>query len=351
MILVAPTAFKGTHSAAAVTAAIMRAVQPIDHNAVALPVSDGGPGLLDALQAAQGGTLMFVNVSGPSGDAVAARVLVQSGRAVIESADACGLHLVPAGRRNPLSASTYGVGELLLAAARRAASIVVGLGGSATIDGGLGMAQALGYRLLDERGDAVARTGRSVLQLARIAGRGERLPPIVALADVHNPLFGPAGAARIFGPQKGATPEQVEELDAGLANVAAIMTRDLGVDVVAMTGAGAAGGLGAGLRAFAGADVQMGSAWVLQELGLAARLRSANLLITGEGAYDAQSAMGKITGVLIERAGAAGVPVLLVTGSVEGSVPAHVRVLQQDRLELSDIEQLVRVALPRLLRQ
>jgi glycerate kinase len=237
MILVAPTSFKGTLGAAQVARAIAEAARTCtEAEVVELPVSDGGPGLIDALWHVQDGTLEFARVTGPYGDPVDARILVQNDRAIIESADACGIHL--ATRRDPLHASTYGVGELLRAAAERAPHIIIGLGGSATVDGGAGMARSL----------------------------GDFRTPVTALADVRNPLTGPNGAAHVFGPQKGASPEQVRQLDERLSRLAADIERVLGVDVASMEGGGAAGGLGAGLRAFAKADVVRGSDWVLREL-------------------------------------------------------------------------------------
>lgn len=346
MIFVAPTSFKGTHSASAVAQAMARAAATFDHQVIVRPVSDGGPGLIDALAHDTPADIQIVDVTGPLGEKTAARILLQRGRAIVESADACGLQLVPQARRDPLRATTFGVGEVLLAAARHATAIIVGLGGSATVDGGVGMARALGFRLLDEQGRELAGAD-ALLRVARIAGQNRLHGRVTALADVRSPLFGAHGAARIFGPQKGATPEQVDLLDDALAHLARVVRRDLGIDVGSLEGAGAAGGLGAGLRAFAGADVVGGSAWLLREIDADALIARATLVITGEGAYDAQSGLGKITGELIARAGAADVPVLLVAGRVEGVVPRHVRAVAGGRqLSLEDIERCTREALP-----
>ncbi|HEX6557929.1 MAG TPA: glycerate kinase [Longimicrobiales bacterium] len=346
MILVAPTAFKGTHSASAVAQAMTRAVAALGQPVSTRPVSDGGPGLIDALSCANSSDIHNVRVTGPLGRPAVARILMHGGRAVIESADACGLQLVPAAERDPLAATTFGVGELLLAASQYASDIVIGLGGSATIDGGVGMARALGWQLLDERDQEL--TGVDALfGVARVRGGSALAARVSALADVHSPLCGAHGAARVFGPQKGATPEQVDLLDGALAGLARIVERDLGIGIRDMPGAGAAGGLGGGLHAFAGAALLPGSAWVLAEIDADALIARASLLVTGEGAYDAQSGLGKITGELIARAARAGVPVLLVAGSVEGTLPDHVHAVAGGRhLELQDIERITREALP-----
>ena len=350
MILVAPTAFKGTHSAADVAAAAARGAHAAGHSDVReLPVSDGGPGLIDSLLAAGWHLESKVEVSGPVGSAVVARIVSNGHDAAFESADACGLSLVAPEQRDPLRATTLGVGELLEYASARFEHVYAGLGGSATIDCGLGMAAALGWQLQNDRGDVIDNAGRGVLELAHIAGTPPQLARVTALADVQNPLFGPEGAPRVFGAQKGATPEQIALLDAGLEKVAAIIRRDLGVDVVNLAGAGAAGGLGAGLHAFAKATVVSGSAWVLEQLQFDELLEHADLVITGEGSFDAQSSMGKITGELIRRTAARNVPVLLVAGSIEGTLPPYVYSAGNRQLALSDIENLVRSSLQQLL--
>lgn len=350
MILVAPTAFKGTHAAPAVAAAAARGAAGCSLPVHTLPVSDGGPGLIDALSHAGWRITDRPGVTGPLGDPVGARILASHNQAVVESADACGITLLSAGQLNPLQTTSFGVGELIERAAATFQSIHVGLGGSATIDGGLGMAAALGWKLLDADGNAIDRAGRGVLQLAHIEGDPPLLPEVIALSDVRNPLYGPDGAARTFGAQKGATAQQVAMLDAGLERLAEIIRRDLGVDVGAMEGAGAAGGLGAGLHAFAGARLVSGSEWVLERLGFDALLARARAVITGEGSFDAQSGMGKITGEIIERARVVGVPVLLIAGRIDGETPAHVHAFgNHEQLTLSDIESLVRNQLPQLL--
>ncbi len=344
MILVAPTAFKGT-IAAPVAAQAMAAGARDRDVVVVLPLSDGGHGLLDALAAARGGHVEPVPVTGPLGEVVEARVLVLEEMSVVESADANGLHLVPPDRRDPMVTTTYGVGELVRTASVEAADrVVVGIGGSATVDGGAGMAQALGWRLLDQEGRAIPRGGRGLLRLHRVepADAPVSLPPVTVLRDVHNPLLGPQGAASVYGPQKGASPEDVERLEEGLARLADCWQRDLGRDVRDRPGAGAAGGLGAGLAAFLEAELVDGAAWVLDAVGFDQALARADLVVTGEGAFDAQSGMGKITGAVLDRARAAGVPALLVAGTVEGPAPDGIRVVTgSGTLDPPDLTRLV----------
>jgi glycerate kinase len=327
-----------------------------------LPLADGGNGLLDALSASDPRlTRRTVRVSGPIGDAVEAAFLSAPGRAVVESAEACGLHLVAPERLDPLAATTFGVGELLRAVAYGSgaarARVILGLGGSATVDGGAGMARALGWRLLDAAGRGIPAGGaglaalRRILPPARPPGRwpdppsgagGVFEPAVLALADVRTPLTGPAGAAAVFGPQKGAGDRALPILEEGLANLRERVRADLGVEVGEMPGGGAAGGLGAGAVAFLGARLVSGSDWVLDELRFADRLSSARAVVTGEGAYDGQTAMGKIVGAVVERASAAGVPVVVICGRASAEPRRGVIVLSGEggRLTLDDLAEL-----------
>lgn len=330
-VLVCPTAFKGTLGAAGAAAAMARGVREALPGAEVreMPLSDGGPGLLDAcLASGPGGEVEEVAVTGPLGGSVQARILWPRGRgggsasgriAVLESADACGLAAVPEGERDPLRAHTRGVGELIAAALERGASrVLVGLGGSATTDGGTGMARALGWRFRDADGRELPPGGGGLRRLARILPGRRPEVPVTALADVETTLNGAAGAARTFGPQKGATPEEVERLVEGLERLSGRLAADLGLGAVAdRPGSGAAGGLGAGLAAFLGAELVDGAARVLDRTGFDAALRDADLVITGEGAYDASTGAGKIVGRVLERSRAAGRRVLLVCGAVE----------------------------------
>lgn len=328
LILVCPTAFKGTLSAAAAADAMATGVrQAGGHQIDRIPLSDGGNGLLDSVGAALGARRFSARVSGPLGDRLDAAWIAAGSLHVVETAEANGLHLVTPGRRDVLRASTYGVGELLRAAAADLddARLVVGLGGSATVDAGAGMARALGWRLLDGAGRPIQPGGAGLGSLATIESPDK--PPIprpTVLADVTNPLLGPEGAAPVFAPQKGATPRDVDQLARGLERWARIVERDLGRDVAGIEGAGAAGGLGAAFAALLDAPPVPGAAWVLDAVGFDDRLARADAVVTGEGAWDDQSGMGKVVGEVLKRADAAGVPALLVAGSIEGDLPGSV---------------------------
>jgi glycerate kinase len=329
-ILVCPTAFKGTLSARAAAEAMARgareAISVHDPDVRVLPLSDGGNGLMDMLSALHGGETWTVEVTGPLGSPVTARFLLHAGRAVVETAEACGLHLVPPGRRDPLVTTTRGVGELLREAAAALEAegggrLVVGLGGSATVDAGAGMLQALGWRLLDDEGDPIPPGGSGLLRIARILPPpAPVLPAADVLADVNNLLLGPAGAARVYGPQKGASPRDVRVLENALARWAAAVERHLGVAVADRPGAGAAGGLGAAFAALGSPPVP-GAGWLLERAGFAERLADARAVVTGEGCWDEQSSMGKITGEVVRRALSAGTPVLVVAGSIRAPLP------------------------------
>jgi glycerate kinase len=328
-VLVAPDKFRGTLSAAQAAAAITtgwRRVRP-DDELVELPLADGGEGTTDALVDALGGARRRVRVSGPLGDLLEAEFGVVEGAggrtAIVEMARASGLALLSPGRRDPLRASTRGTGELILAAcAERPVEVVIAVGGSATTDGGAGMAQALGVRLLDARGDEVPPGGGGLLELARIDAtrldhsvRGVRFS---VARDVDNPITGPQGAAHVFSPQKGASPEDVVLLDRALAHLAAVIHRDLAIDVRGIPGGGAGGGLGAGLVAFLGARLRPGIEVVMTAVGFERALSSADVVVTGEGAFDATSLRGKVPGGVLAAARDAGVPAAVVCGRADG---------------------------------
>jgi glycerate kinase len=296
---------------------------------VPVPVADGGDGLAEVLVDALQGERRTALVTGPRGDPVLAAFCHVPARrlAAIEMAAASGLALLPKDRRNPLLTTTYGTGELIRAALDLGLShLIVGIGGSATNDGGIGMAAALGVRFLDAGGAPVEPVGGALAAIRRIdpSGRDPRLAGvrIEAICDVDNPLLGVRGAAGVYGPQKGATPEQVRELDAGLAHLAALIERDLGVDVRDLPGAGAAGGLGAGLKAFLQADLRRGVDLVLDLVGLDQQLRGADLVLTAEGQIDVQTAFGKAPAGVAERARALGVPCFALAGGVGGGLDA-----------------------------
>jgi len=323
-VVVAPNAFKGTLSAAEAAAAIARGVREVfpDAEVIEVPVADGGDGTVDALVSANRGEYRRAEVEGPLGDPLSARYgLIESGLiAVVELATASGLTLIPQSRRDPRTTSTFGFGQLLEAARREGATtIIAGIGGSATNDGGAGMALALGYRLLDTAGLDLRRGGAALSRLERIDSSGfDRAWQSVSVkvaCDVTNPLTGPQGASAVYGPQKGADADAVRELDAALGRLAEVIERDLGKRVADIPGAGAAGGTGAGLVAFLDADLVPGARLVVDAAGLDTALRGADLVITGEGRVDEQTAYGKAPGEVARRAHAAGVPVLLLAGS------------------------------------
>ncbi len=353
-VLVAPTAFKGTLGPAAVGRAMAEGVRRAWPEAEAdlCPLSDGGTGLLDALDELEGGRFEELSVRGPLGRRTVARVLwTGPARVTIESAEAVGHHLVPAARRDPRVATTRGLGELLADVRERADRIALGLGGSATVDGGTGMARALGWGFEDADGGALPEGGAELARLARIRRPADRWAvPVRALCDVDNPLLGPTGAARVYGPQKGAGPADVEVLEAGLARLAERIERDLGIEVAARPGAGAAGGLGAGARAFLGAELVSGAAWMMERARLSERIVGADAVLTGEGRYDPQSGMGKLPGRVLEAAGRAGRPTILVCGAIDGPLPEGVMGFDGggDVLGAEDLAELTAVACRRL---
>jgi glycerate kinase len=344
-IVVAPNAFKGSLSALEAATAIAEGVRIAapDADLVLVPIADGGDGTVDALVAATKGQPRTGRVRGPLGDPVDADYgLIDGGStAVIEMAKAAGLALVPNDRRDPRITTTYGVGELMQHAYDEGARhFVVGIGGSATNDGGAGMAQALGYHLLDETGRELPPGGLALRRLARIHVGGVHVnwkqSEVDVACDVTNPLTGPSGASAVYGPQKGATPEMVAELDAALHHFAEIIRRDLGIDVERLPGAGAAGGLGAGLVAFAGARLRPGAEMMMEALHLDERLTGASLVITGEGRIDSQTArFGKGPATVARHAKNAGIPVVAIGGSVADETELR---LLFDALEATVVE-------------
>ncbi len=323
-VLIAPDSFKECLSSREAAEAIAAGIaDEFPETQLDLcPVADGGEGTVEALVTATRGEYRQVEVEGPLGNPVCARYgLLADGTAVIEMAAASGLALVPAGRRDVMAASTFGTGQLLEAAREAGArQIILGIGGSATVDGGAGALSALGFRLTDLKGDSLARGGGALEHLEQIepAGTPERWAGIrVCIAcDVDNPLLGPQGAAAVFGPQKGATPQQVPLLDAGLARLAGCLSTALGADIAAIPGGGAAGGLGAGLMAGIGATLESGAQRVFEVVDLTARLARADLVITGEGAIDGTSARGKLIGTMVQHCRAAGTPVVALVGKL-----------------------------------
>ncbi|WP_233359211.1 glycerate kinase [Thermomonospora amylolytica] len=326
-MVVAPDSFKGSLDAAAVCAAVeegVRRARP-DAEVLRVPMADGGEGTLDCFLGALGGTEVRLECADPLGRPVRARYgLSGDGRsAVVELAAASGLPLVAEDERDPLRADTSGTGALIADAVRRGArEVLVCLGGSATSDGGTGLLRALGVRFLDAGGRELPPGGGPLARLADIDDSGVpeavRATRLRVACDVTNPMVGPDGAAAVFGPQKGATPEQVRELDAALGRLADVIAARFGVRVHDLPGAGAAGGACGGLVGVLGAETAPGGDLVADLVGLDAAVAGADLVITGEGRLDAQSAAGKVVSVVAGRAARAGAPVVALAGAVAG---------------------------------
>ena len=327
-IVFAPDKFKMCMKSATVCRVLQNAFRTVmpDAELVSVPVSDGGEGMTRALAAALHGELHTVKVTGPDGSPVDAEfALINNGlTAVFEMASASGLVLVNPLKRDPMTATTYGTGEVIRAILDLGVrDILIGLGGSATVDGGAGMAQALGYSLLDVGGRELPRGGGALHLLSRIAvaKADVRLQEarITTACDVRNPLSGPLGAAQVFGPQKGATPDMVAKLDANLRHLFTVWERQSMLLPKEMPGDGAAGGLGAGLRAFCNAQPKSGAELVLDAIGFRRQIRGADLVVTGEGRTDSQTAEGKICSAVAAAARRENVPVLLLSGAIEGA--------------------------------
>ena len=324
-VVIAPDSYKGCLSALEVAKAMERGVLSVFPSAEVrkIPIADGGEGTVAALVTATNGQLRQTEVTDPLGNKIIAHwgVLGDGRTAVIEMAAASGLPLVPKEKRDPRVTTTYGTGELIEAAlADGLAKIIIGIGGSATNDGGTGMARALGVRFLDAAGQEVAAGGGSLAEICQIdtTGLDPRLKntEIVVACDVDNPLCGTRGASAVFGPQKGATPEMVQQLDAGLAKYASCARQATGRDVAEKAGAGAAGGLGAGLMFFTPAQLKPGVEIVLDAVGFSDIVRDADFVITGEGRTDFQTAFGKAPVGVAKVAKTHGAPVFCISGGL-----------------------------------
>ncbi len=305
--------------------AMAQGIENADHDAEVrcLPMADGGEGTARALVDATGGSMRAVPVHDPLGRPVEGHfgLLADGTTAVVETAEASGLALLEAKERNPLIASSYGTGELMLAAVRSGAKrIIVGLGGSATNDAGAGLLQALGVRLLDKNGNDLAHGGAALANLTTIdistMDPALKNVAITAACDVTNPLTGPTGASAVFGPQKGASKDDVATLDAALAHFAQVIDSQLGVAVNDVPGAGAAGGIGAALKGFLNAEFRPGIAIVIEQSGLDAAAQWADVVFTGEGFIDFQTKFGKTPAGVAETAKRHGKPVIAVAGHI-----------------------------------
>ena len=324
-VVIAPQTFKGSISALDVARAmregVLRVVPEAEISLV--PVADGGDGTLETLVEGSGGDIRDASVTGPLGDRITAQwgAMGDGRTAVIEMARTSGLALVPPEKRTPLLSTTFGLGEAIMQALEAGfRTFIIGIGGSATNDAGAGMAQALGIRLLDSDRHDLPPGGAALAGLDRIDLSGldprARDSEFLVACDVSNPLTGPEGASAIYGPQKGATPEMVAQLDSALGHVAAIVKRDVGIDIDQVPGAGAAGGLGGGMMAFLNGELKTGVDIVLETVDLESHLDGADLVITGEGQMDHQTVYSKAPIGVAERAKARGIPVISVSGSL-----------------------------------
>ncbi|MCX7795190.1 MAG: glycerate kinase [bacterium] len=325
-ILVAPNAFKEALSAKdageAIKGGLLKALPNSD--ITVLPIADGGDGTIEVLVEATKGQFIEKEATGPLGERIKAKfgILGDGKTAVIEMARSSGLALVPKDKRNPAITTTYGVGELIREALDRGAKrILVGIGGSATNDGGAGMAQALGAKLLDKEGKELPFGGLALKELASIDMSNfhplAKECEVIVMADVKNPLCGPEGASYVYGPQKGGTKELIEELDKALFNFAQIVKRDLGKDILNLPGSGAAGGLGGGLVAFLNAQLRPGIDVVLETLKIEEKLEGIDLVISGEGKIDGQTIFGKGPAGIAKKAKERSIPVILLGGAVD----------------------------------
>lgn len=317
-ILIAPDSFKGTLTSAEVCDIIGRAFEDRinDVKITKLPVADGGEGLCSCMYDIAGGTFREAQVRGVFGEKMTAGYLMlPDGTAVVETASCAGLPLA-GDRKNPETATTYGVGELIADAVSNGASgILLGLGGSATNDCGTGMAAALGFRFLGRDGSEVFPLGGNLSEISRIIPPSDRISvPVTAACDVENPLYGENGAAYVFAPQKGADSEMVRRLDTGLRNISGVIKECLGIVVSELPGGGAAGGLGAGAFVFLGAELKKGIDIILDIADFDSAVKDTDLVITGEGRLDFQSLNGKVISGVAERSVRAGKTVITVCG-------------------------------------
>ena len=328
-IVLAFDSFKGSLSAAEVCAQVQAALLALDPHVavVAKPMADGGEGTAHAVMTARGGNWMPMKVVGPLPDRQIAAGWVwfaDERKALVEMALASGLTHLQLAERNPLRTTTYGTGQLLQAALDQGTRHVwLAVGGSATTDGGVGAAMALGWQFLDAAGQPIGQGGGELERLRRIVPPGRQAwPPVEVLCDVDNPLCGENGAARVFGPQKGATPAMVERLDAGLRHLGQLVAEQLGVDLLSLPGAGAAGGLAGGAVAFLNAKLISGIETIMHISGLKQAMTGADWVITGEGSFDEQSLRGKVVSGVVRLARQTNTRVAVIAGSV--NVPEDV---------------------------
>ena len=325
-IILAPDSFKGNLTSLEVAIAFEKGIKRVlpRANCIKIPMADGGEGTVQSLIDGIGGEIIRKRVIGPIGQKVFARYgLLSNGTAVIEMAEASGLPLVTTRQKNPTKTTTFGTGELIIDAINKGAKkIIIGIGGSATNDGGVGMAQALGVRFLDSKDKEIKQHGsggmlKKIVKIdTREANKVLKNINIIVACDVDNPLCGRLGASYIFGPQKGATPAMVRLLDDNLKHLAKIIKQSLKKDISKLKGAGAAGGLGAGLVAFAKAKMKSGVDIVIDATNLEGHMKNTNLVITGEGRVDSQTAYGKTPSGVAKSARKHGIPTLVIGGGI-----------------------------------
>ena len=325
-ILVAPDSFKGTLKAKEVAEVIEKGIRKVfpEAKVIKVPLADGGEGTVEALVGAVGGRILTREVTSPLGEKIEASfgILSEGATAVIEMAQASGLSLVPPRKRNPLITTTFGTGELIKAALDEGCKkIIIGIGGSATIDGGVGMAQALGAQFLDREGKEIGFGGGSLGEIVSI--NMEHFDPrvkkvkVVVASDVNNPLCGEKGAAKVYGPQKGADEKMVKILEDNMAHFAQMIKKFLGKDVRDIPGAGAAGGLGAGLIAFMDAEIKSGAEIIMEASHLEEKMKGVDLVISGEGRIDEQTLYGKVPLRVLKIAKKRNIPLVLIGGEVK----------------------------------
>jgi glycerate kinase len=326
-VLISPDKFKGSLNASAAAEALRAgwlSARPFDE-CRCLPIADGGEGFLDAIESTGNWVGSEYAVRGPLGETVLAKVLFSGSQAAIETSVACGLQLVPQELRNPSVITTYGVGELLLRTAALDVSLLfAGLGGSASIDGGFGMARALGFRFLDAQGLPIGDGPLDLIALERIVPPSNlTLPRILAASDVNTLLLGQDGCTDVFGPQKGLHPREASLFKEALAQLVEVSQRDLGTDFSTSPGSGAAGGLGFGFLSFCGARIVPGFELIAEILQLGAHLQWADLILTGEGSLDSQSLVGKAPVALARMAQNHNKPVECFAGTISSNVDWH----------------------------
>jgi glycerate kinase len=326
-ILLVPDSFKGTMSSTEICSIMEESIKEFypEAEVISLPVADGGEGSVDAFLTAVGGEKKIVSVQGPFGREMKSFIgILGDGTAVIEMASCAGLPLVGS-EKNPLLTTTYGAGELIKAALDSlCGKIIVGIGGSATNDGGCGAAAALGVKFFDKNGESFIPTGGTLYKIEHIdkSGMDARLKTtkLITMCDIDNPLYGENGAAYIFGPQKGADPDMVKFLDAGLRHLSEVVKSELSLDIADTAGAGAAGGMGYGMRVFLDSDLQMGIETVLDAVNFDDLLKGADCVFSGEGKIDTQSLRGKVVIGIARRTKKAKVPLVAVVGAMDKDI-------------------------------